>query len=172
MGYRKNDDNTIHTITLTAEIPLIFDSTTNSPFDIIYYYYLEKPNMSKQTSLDRILENNLIERGKLRLLNISLPFSQKKNKIFKVEEMVQQEFEKYDDLVLFGHENRYSDPNTIKILNKSRANFLDNLLPLDFIQGAQVNIFQSKEILFKQLNYIYVNLCEKESFYKEHFERV
>jgi hypothetical protein len=169
MGYRKNDDNTIHTITLTAEIPLIFDSTTNAPFNLIYYYYLEKPNTNK---LDRILENNLIERGKLRFLNLSARFNQIKKLSLKIDDLAQKELEKYDDLVLFGSEARYSDSNMNILLNKSRVNFLDNLLPIDFIQGAQVNIIESKSVLFKQLNDIYVNLCMSEPFYKEYFERV
>jgi hypothetical protein len=171
MGYRKNENNTIHTITLTAEIPLIYDATTNSPFNLIYYYYLEKPNKSNPNSFERILENNLIERRKLRVLVVGGRVNQNNNKkvSLKLNELEPKELEKYDDLVLFGNEAKYSDSNVIHLLNKSRANFLDNLLPLDLIQS---NIFESKNVLFKQLNDIYANLCTSEPFYKEHFERV
>lgn len=170
MGCRKNNETTIHSITLTAQAPLIFDSTTNAPFNLVYYYYLEKQNASAKSL---ILENNLVERGKLRILDLNSFYTINKRQSsgsLKSSELALFELEKYDDIMLFGDESRYSNSNMTNIIKKSRINFLDNLMPLDLIKTIHINIFESNIVLFKQLNDIYDNLCLKEPSYKEFFE--
>ncbi len=166
----------IHLVSINADIPIIGDPSTNAPYTILYYYYLERSN--EQNRLDLVAENGLVELKRIRRLDLSkyhkknISSSSMYNIGIQSSSILKEaSIEKLDDLLLFGSELIYSDRPVQEALRKYRQAFLEFLLPLDYMQNLR-DMANAGSFLFKQLNNIFDCLCQSEANYKDQFESV